>query len=319
MMPQLHKGDDMRTILVPLDSSVFAEQILPSAKALATLLSARLHLLSIPVDRDLIYPLDDVVERFEEDWKTGMQSSVASPQATMRASAEVYLAQQQAMLQSSGFEVTTEVRFGDPANHILAVAKQCKADFIAMTTHGYSGLRRWALGSVTDTVLHMAQVPLLLVRNAEGVHALSSTPARMLVPLDGSAVAAQVLPLAVELALAARAELVLLSVIDSQMAGVRSVGWAEQQQELMALYLRRAIQPFAHTLEQHGVTMKLVAEQGDAAVVIVDTAQQLSADLVIMATHGHSGLRRWALGSTADNVLHTATQPLLLVRAYATY
>ena len=154
----------MRTILVPLDGSVFAEQIVSSAKALATLLPARLHLLSIPVDSDHMYPLDDVEEQLEAEWRADMQPGVASAQATMRASAAAYLEQQQAMLRSSGFEVTSEVRFGGPSEQILAAIVQYKADFIAMTTHGYSGLRRLALGSVADEVLHTAQVPLLLVR-----------------------------------------------------------------------------------------------------------------------------------------------------------
>jgi nucleotide-binding universal stress UspA family protein len=307
----------MRTILVPLDGSVFAEQVLSSAKALAALVTARLHLLSIPVDRDHMYPLDDFEERFEEDARADMATDDARMQAAMRASVEAYLTQQHLLLRSSGFEVTTEVRFGDPAEQILAAADQCRSDFIAMTTHGYSGLRRWAFGSVTDSVLRMAHVPMLIVRNAEGVRSLPPKPARILVPLDGSEVAEQVLPLAVELAGAARAELVLLSVIDSPLAEIQSMAGSHRQPDLMAHYLRRAIHPFAPMLEQQGSTVRHVIEQGAAAVVIADTAAQLRADLVIMATHGRSGLRRLALGSVADEVLHTATQPLLLVRAWA--
>ena len=54
---------------------------------------------------------------------------------------------------------------------------------------------------------------------------------------------------------------------------------------------------------------------GEPAQEIVDTAANEHADLIVMATHGSSGVRRWVLGSVADKVLHTSTTPLLLVRA----
>jgi len=84
-----------------------------------------------------------------------------------------------------------------------------------MATHGYGGLRRWALGSVTDRVVHTATVPVCVVRSAAhvapGEHALT----RILVPLDGSDLARQALPLAIELAKRASAELVVLRAVET--------------------------------------------------------------------------------------------------------
>jgi nucleotide-binding universal stress UspA family protein len=60
--------------------------------------------------------------------------------------------------------VSSEVRFGRPADEIISFAKDMKIELIAMSTHGRSGLARWAYGSVADRVLHAAQCPVLLVR-----------------------------------------------------------------------------------------------------------------------------------------------------------
>jgi nucleotide-binding universal stress UspA family protein len=54
---------------------------------------------------------------------------------------------------------------------------------------------------------------------------------------------------------------------------------------------------------------------GYPAEVIVDEAERRHASLIVMATHGYSGLRRWTLGSTADKVLHSTRTPLLMIRA----
>jgi nucleotide-binding universal stress UspA family protein len=67
-------------------------------------------------------------------------------------------------LANNGVEVSSEVRFGQPAEEIIAYARDIKADLIAMCTHGRSGIARWAYGSVADKVLRSAACPVLLVR-----------------------------------------------------------------------------------------------------------------------------------------------------------
>jgi nucleotide-binding universal stress UspA family protein len=67
-------------------------------------------------------------------------------------------------LAREGVTVSSEVRFGRPAEEIISFAKDMKIELIAMSTHGRSGLARWAYGSVADRVLHTAKCPVLLVR-----------------------------------------------------------------------------------------------------------------------------------------------------------
>src|SRR6266508_3328482 len=73
---------------------------------------------------------------------------------------------------------------------------------------------------------------------------------------------------------------------------------------------------FGELRRQH-LSVKVAVVNGHAAEVIIDEAARRGADLIVMATHGYSGLRRWAMGSVADKVLHATRTPLVLVRARA--
>lgn len=292
----------MRTVLVPLDGSLCAEHILPSARALATLLPAHLHLLSV-VGPPVGAP------------RSGQSPANADLHNALFEYAEMYLDTQAKALRESGFSVTVEARFGEPAETILAAVGHVQADLIAMSTHGYSGLRRWALGSVTDKVMQLTSVPLLVARGTSDAHSLPATFTRILVPLDGSALARQALAHAVELATRTQAELVLLRVVGFPLSEIQGAGWSIEQELNVDQHLRQEVGPFAETLQERGVRVRPLVQQGTAAEVIIDTAAHLQADLIVMATHGYGGIRRWALGSVADKVLHAVATPLLLVRA----
>ena len=85
----------------------------------------------------------------------------------------------------------------------------------------------------------------------------------------------------------------------------------EARQELLRAELAR----LADGLSREQLRVTPLVAVGFPAEAIVDMAAERGADLIVMATHGHSGIRRWALGSVADKVLHTTTTPLVLVRA----
>jgi nucleotide-binding universal stress UspA family protein len=139
------------------------------------------------------------------------------------------------------------------------------------------------------------------------------------VPLDGSPLARQALPIACELARRAHGELVLCTV-------VRTEGWGgpaflptpEEQASERAARSKQLLEeaaPFMAELQDQQVPVTpIVAFDTTVAEAIIDAVEQHEADLVVMATHGYSGLRRWVLGSTADKLLHACPKPLLLVR-----
>jgi nucleotide-binding universal stress UspA family protein len=142
------------------------------------------------------------------------------------------------------------------------------------------------------------------------------TIARILVGLDGSALAEQVLPVVRTLAAPLGAEVTLLHVAhvpESFRAADEEVtldGILARERHEAESYLRR----LAHELEGAGLTVRTSVTVGDTVDEIVDGAEREHVDLLALATHGRSGLRRWLHGSVADAVLHGTTKPLLLVR-----
>jgi len=345
----------MKTIVVPLDGSAIAEQVLPHVRQLASILAARVHLIQIISDEEvarvlahdgnLLHELDgrspigeldaqrmgDLLRQRAEIYLTapatelregGEELDAQRMGDLLRQRAEVYLAAHAAGLRETGVDVAVEVGVGSPPEQIIAAAQYEPDTLIAMATHGYSGLRRWALGSIADKVLHAATAPVFLVR------AITQPPTgvrqwkRILVPLDGSAVAEQALPLAIILASRARAELMLLQVavpLVDYAPGLspfnrpipRSIAFPDLLREQVQQQLAATINRFG-TRE---VAMTPLVMFGYPADTIVDAAIERQADLIVMATHGYSGLRRWTLGSVADKVLHASAVPLLLVRA----
>jgi nucleotide-binding universal stress UspA family protein len=314
----------MTTILVPLDGSAIAEQVLPYVRQLASILAARVHLLRVISEAEVARMLAHDGNLLHE---LGGQSPIEEVDIQrmgdlLRQRAEIYLAAHAAALREAGMDVAIMVRDGSPAEQIIAVAEHDKDTVIAMATHGYSGLRRWTLGSVADKVLHAATAPVFLVRAIAQPPTGARPWKRILVPLDGSALAEQALPLAITLARRTQAELMLLQVavpLVDYVPGLSpfsrpiptSIAFPDLLREQAQQQLATTIKRFA----TRDVAMTPVVLFGYPAETIVDAAIERQADLIVMATHGYSGLRRWTLGSVADKVLHASPVPLLLVRA----
>jgi nucleotide-binding universal stress UspA family protein len=144
----------------------------------------------------------------------------------------------------------------------------------------------------------------------------------ILVPLDGSDLAELALTDAFYLARLSQAEVTLLQVVlpieDVIGAGTEHAIYVDEQ---WAAHRELAIEYLNAVCEQHGcqdITVHKVVEIGPAAEMIIDYARHEPIDLIVMATHGRSGLQRWVYGSVADKVLRGADVPTLLVRARAT-
>lgn len=153
---------------------------------------------------------------------------------------------------------------------------------------------------------------------------------RILVPLDGSTFAEQALPHALEIARAADAELHLLTVVptlDNQTMAVvdlypmyvyRSF-MVDQSQEMERLQadLRAYLEQLCQRAASAGVRAEPVLRFGQPAEEIIGYAHEAGCDLIVMSTHGRSGLGRWVYGSVADKVLRGADIPVLLVRVHS--
>lgn len=143
----------------------------------------------------------------------------------------------------------------------------------------------------------------------------------ILIPLDGSPLAEAALPVALEVASRFEAELTLIRVVlpphvvghatgaayASLLTGLREIAYEEAE-----VYLRDQQTRLAET----GTAVSVRVVDGEpVADMILEAAAELSTDLIVMSTHGRSGVSRWVFGSVADRVLRSAGVPILLVRA----
>jgi nucleotide-binding universal stress UspA family protein len=137
---------------------------------------------------------------------------------------------------------------------------------------------------------------------------------RLLIPLDGSPTAEQVLPYGRTLALGLKIPVELVAVIDVH-ALLTSVGQARILDRLLREETHKSENYLAGVAKQFsGTPVERAVEQGSAAEVIIDKAAADKSTLIAMATHGRSGINRWLLGGVAEKVLRATTNPLLLVR-----
>jgi len=297
-------------ILVALDGSETAEQALPYAQLVARPLLAKIELLRVfsPPPTELSDPargiyLDQVSETF-------------------RTLAEDYLKEQAAHLKEVGFSVSTNVLEGDAATIIVTEAEKQPETLIVMSTHGRSGVTRWAMGSVTDKVLRATGYPMLIIRSKTTEPTGRESELKdIIVPLDGSSLAEQVLPHAISLSKALGLGITLLRAIPSAAEYFSYMDYPLPNYD--ELY-----QPVVADARQYLEKMKLQVSglgapqvearlmYGNAAGAINDCAREMPDSAIAMTTHGRSGVGRWVLGSVADRVVRHAEGPVLLVRAF---
>jgi nucleotide-binding universal stress UspA family protein len=203
------------------------------------------------------------------------------------------------------------------------------ADLVVMATHGRGPLGRFWLGSIADELMRYLSVPLLLVRPGEGPVNLASPPElrRILVPLDGTPLAEQIIPAALALAELTGAAVTLLRVVEpvirfaylpeGELGGVstdlyREIGKREKHHEQEArTYLERVADRLRARVPQ--VWVRVVVDESPAPAILRE-AEEMHADLIAMETHGRHGVPRLILGSVADKVVRGAHVPVLVHR-----
>ena len=296
-------------IFVPLDGSNFSEQALEMAALLA-----RREGTSEPALRPLVI-LFQAVDVSSWLWLEGEPTHAQARQATT-----AYLEKQAERLREQGITVETAVRLGNPAEEILEQTMARQAEVIVMSTHGRSGLARWALGSVAERVARAAPVPVLLMPGMP-VSASGNTsepplpsPSRILVPLDGSATAEAALQPAIDLARLLEAEVRLLYVFiprfeeQSVLEHQRSWDAGRRRVHQVERYLMRK----ADEVKRAGVNGRWALGYGMPASQIISDAREHQVGLIVMTTQGRGGLGRWRLGRVAEEVIHQGRMPVLL-------
>jgi nucleotide-binding universal stress UspA family protein len=298
----------LQRILVPLDGSRLAESVLPAAFSLAQHLHARLTLLHV---MERAAPMTVHGERH----------------LTEASEAEAYLTEvaSQRPVQVHIDHHVHPNKEGDVAKSIIDHAADLGADLVTLSTHGRGGARRVLFGSVAQLVLHGGTRPVLLIRpDAVAPHPVVPWEVgRILVPLDGSAPSEDALPISVAVGGAYGAEVHLVRIVPTlgtipgerasaaRLAPTAAVASLEIEQE----DARKALEAVATRIRESGTRALAVVGRGDPAQGVLEEALRLRADLVVMATHGRTGLDAVLSGSVASRIAAKFPRPLLLVRS----
>jgi nucleotide-binding universal stress UspA family protein len=280
------------TILVPLDGSELAERALPAAERVAratdsTLLLASVVRLSHWNETRLGYLLAP------ELYRQTLDAEVEGTRA--------YIRRIEGEVRGRGLRVGSQVLRGEPVQALIDLDADPPVGLVVLASHGRAGLARFAVGSVADRLMRHGLSPTLIVHPI-GEDSRTARLERALVPLDGSALAELALGMVRALAGRVLHAVTLVRVVDPDLHAGET---AEAQCYLDEVRGRLAAELAGCVVESR--------------IVYGRTAEQILAnsedhDVVIMATRGHSGVTRWALGSVADRVLQQVRIPLLLVR-----
>lgn len=300
----------MRNILVPLDGSAFGERALPMAFDLARRAGATVHLVHVH-DLALLPFTFEGYGAFDPVWTE-----------RHRADAAAYLENLAARAARQGVDVRLRLLEAPVVESIADHAERIDADLIVMTTHGRGGVSRAWLGSVADDLVRVAPMPVLMVRPAETEAEAEETasPRHILVPLDGSPLAAAALDEAAAIAALEDARVTLVHVISPMFAaGPPYAATAasfddndfRRERERAERYLRDVAAQLAGRV---GTVRSLLITHPHAATAIREVVRDEDVDLIVLASHGRSGVARWALGSVADKLIRSGVAPVLVVR-----
>jgi len=308
-----------KRILVPLDGSTRAEQAIPVAAHIARALGDSVILLRV-----VTTPVD---------YGPSTTAPATKANETMNADlaeAASYLEKMAKSDELVGIATEVKTLFGAAAPTILSSAQSFHASIIVMCSHGYTGFKRWVLGSVADKVTHYSPIPVLVLREGGPVPATAvQQPVRALVSVDGSPLSEAVLEPAAYLAAALaqatsqQGALHLLRVVDLPATGGKfksdahiDTGVKEQVKHEDEMYLatltNRLRQGDLANLDL-SITSSVEVDP-DVAEAIVKKAEQEKFDFIAMATHGRGGVQNWAMGSVSTRVLHATRVPLLIMR-----
>ncbi|MCE7872361.1 universal stress protein [bacterium CPR1] len=275
----------MKKLLCPLDGSKESERALPLAEALAQRWQAQLLLVRV-IEPYLAPPdmLPDLADRVRE-WS--------------REGPLVYLRQFHDRL---GVPTRNLIREGHASYELAEAAREEQADLIVMASREHSAAGRFLMGSSVQGTLRLAPCPVLLLRGSA-----PTSFERILVPLDGSEEALKALPLVAQFA-SPGARVTLLRATEANLLPLRPV-----EREAMLAGLKAELEQTVLP----GFEVVRRVEDATPGAAILDRAESDRSELIVMTSHGRSGLSRWLLGSVAEKVAWHAPCPVVILPVHA--
>ena len=304
-------------MLVPLDGSELAETVCIYAKELAGRLDLDVILLHVgnpstqgivPMELAYIDHMAETVSRQIRD----VQKATDGEQ------------------KSKPVKVSGELAVGYSAEEIIRFADDNSVDLIVLASHGRSGIKRWTIGSVAGKVMSATTIPVWLIKAGAPVDTpYDKWPSKtLIVPLDGSELAESVLPhvetLAkqrgpepVEVVLVRISEIMTIPTYYSPDISGVSLNWGNILQEetiRRKAEAKKYLEEIEKRFKQGKINVKSVVIEGKPNDEIVEYANKIPFSMIIMATHGRSGLSRLVYGSVAANIIHGVAGPILMIK-----
>jgi nucleotide-binding universal stress UspA family protein len=248
----------------------------------------------------------------ERDYDGGFIRGRLAEKGKEAAEAEAREAVEAVAGRATAGTVTTRVAVGVPSEVILDYAAEAGVDLVVMGTHGRTGVERFVIGSVAEKVVRRATVPVVTVRAADAAPTWPPID-RILVPTDGSEASFVALPHALDVAERFDAAVEGLYVVDERTKSrFYNVGTAlEDVAGGLEAAAETATDRVERAAEERGLTVSTTVVEGLPSRTICSHAAESDADLVVMSSHGRTGLAHHLLGSVAERVVRNSTVPVL--------
>jgi nucleotide-binding universal stress UspA family protein len=295
-------------ILVPLDGSLLAECVLPHVVAIARAFDARVILLRV-LEKN---KANGTAQMFDMlNWQIN------------KTGAKLYLEKISARLQKFGLRIETAILEGLVAESITEYALSRGVKLVILSSHGRSGLSQWGISSITQKIIFSAPTSLLIIRAIQPAvsESIERQYNRIVVPLDGSRRAENVLPMVTLLARFHQSQIHIVHVVETpEMA--RQMPLTSEDVELSDRIVARNREEAIRYLDQAHLHSSLdgidvqtrLLTSDNAAAALHELAEQESIDMVALSAHGYSGNNKWPYGSMVNNFILYSKVPLLIVQ-----
>jgi nucleotide-binding universal stress UspA family protein len=284
------------TILAPLDGSKLAEQAIPYITRLAQQFDSEVTLMGVCDSEET--PEGEACRLSINNQAESLKIATLPAQVTFKP----------------------VVVAGNAAQQIIDYAEKNNFGLIILTSHGRSGLAPWSVGSTVQKILHLnSTIPLLLVKAQETPGKQEDIFRSILLPLDQSQLGEAAVPYIIDLTNKFESDVTLLHVIEQgkhihTIGGLNYVRFLDQDitraKTEAEKYLNKVAARFLGTKARTAQEVRV----GEPAHEILKIVSQQEHCLIAIASHGHSGINAWSLGSVAYKISQSVNQPLFLIK-----
>jgi nucleotide-binding universal stress UspA family protein len=248
--------------------------------------------------------------------ETNEEFAAMAPQLVEKAEkqARAVLAAVQDLAKSEGLECNIVIREGEETYLLIAdEAEKSKSTMIVMGRRGHTGIKRLMMGSVTSRVIGYAPCDVLVVPSEA-----KQEFRNIVVATDGSKYSALAAAEAVCLAKRSGGSITVISVIPSEYSADGSIQLTVAQRELIEntamQEAEKCVRDVKESAQKEGVAAQAFVLSGKPADAIIQTAEEKKADLIVLGSHGRTGVDKLLMGSVAERAIVLAACPVLVVK-----